>query len=259
MTTATNDTEIRAWLLGSGGGFPSHRLTCCALIRRGDQALMIDAGTGVWGVFERRELLDGVDTINVILTHFHLDHLIGLSSFPNMSPRREVKIWGPGRALYYTDTRTILERMLTGPFLAKGWDLTAIAAQIGEIREGNFSLAGFHISARTQLLHSDPTVAFRIEDRMCYCTDTALDLANIRFAAGCPTLVHEAWYTGPTPDGRATHSSAAEAGRMARESGASNLVLIHVNPCGDTVALGAEARTIFPAAVVGEDMMEIPM
>ena len=46
---------LKAWLLGSGGWIPTaERETACALLRRGDDALVLDAGTGLAAPRRRR-------------------------------------------------------------------------------------------------------------------------------------------------------------------------------------------------------------
>ncbi|MGD2114802.1 MAG: MBL fold metallo-hydrolase, partial [Acidobacteriota bacterium] len=71
--------------LGTNGYIPTHgRQTMCFLVRFEDRALLLDAGTGVARLLEPRvrELLEGVEQLDVILSHFHLDHVIGLSYLP---------------------------------------------------------------------------------------------------------------------------------------------------------------------------------
>src|SRR5437588_410003 len=70
-------------ILGGGGWFPAQgRQTACALLRDGDSAILIDAGTGVGRLVEQPELLDGIEQLDILLTHFHLDHIAGLASTP---------------------------------------------------------------------------------------------------------------------------------------------------------------------------------
>jgi ribonuclease BN (tRNA processing enzyme) len=57
-------------ILGGGGWFPAYdRQTACALLRHRDSAIMIDAGTGAGRLVERPELLDGVERLDIVLTH----------------------------------------------------------------------------------------------------------------------------------------------------------------------------------------------
>ena len=94
-------------LLGSGGGIQTQsRCTCSALFRCEDKGLLVDAGTGVSHLVTQPPLLEGVNELAVVLTHFHLDHLVGLSYLPSLSPRRPISIYGPGQtALCAIDRR----------------------------------------------------------------------------------------------------------------------------------------------------------
>ena len=77
-------TEVR--LLGSGGWIPtSRRATCSALVRDDDHALAIDAGTGIGHLVEDPGLLEGIRRMDIVLTHFHLDHVVGLAYLPALS------------------------------------------------------------------------------------------------------------------------------------------------------------------------------
>jgi ribonuclease BN (tRNA processing enzyme) len=241
-------------LLGSGGWIPtSRRETCCAMARDGDRVLLIDAGTGLHRLVENPGLLAGVEGIDIVLTHFHLDHVAGLSYLPALpSPPT---VWGPGELLYGTPTAEILDRLLGRPLFAAPLD--ALTEEVHEIPGEPFEAAGMKISTRMQRLHSDPTLALRIGDAFTYCTDTAADEGNAEFAAGSGLLFHEAWHATASTDDE-IHTAAGEAGRIASAAGVERLVLIHVNPLqsSDEELLGA-ARAEFAAAEVGEDLVPL--
>jgi ribonuclease BN (tRNA processing enzyme) len=242
-----------ALLLGSGGWIPtSRRETCCAYLRQGDYALLIDAGTGVQRLIEEPDLLAGVQSLGIILTHFHLDHVAGLSYLPAL-PLRPT-LWGPGEAVAGAPTTEILGRLFGSPlFAATAYDL----ADVEEIPAGDFEIGPFSIATRVQRLHTDPTLALRIAGALTYCTDTAADPGNIEFADGSGLLLHEAWYPRAATDDQ-THSAAGEAGRIAREAGADRLVLIHVNPLQRSdEELARPARAEFPNVSVGEDRVAL--
>jgi ribonuclease BN (tRNA processing enzyme) len=240
-------------LLGSGGWIPSaRRETCSALLRDGEDAVLIDAGTGVSRLLEQPALLDGVGTLEVVLTHFHLDHVVGLAYLPALTC--DARVWGPGEWLYERRTEDILRRLLDPPLFAA--DVGDFVSQIGEIGADGIALGGVRLDVRVQELHPQPTLALRRGDEFAYCTDTAVDSGNIEFAAGVRTLYHEAWHAQAETDDR-THTASGEAGRVAREAGAGELVLIHVSPLlTDDEALLAPARAEFGATAVGVDLQE---
>lgn len=245
---------MTAILLGSGGWIPtSRRETCCAYLREGDRVLLIDAGTGIQRLVENPALIAGAESVDIVLTHFHLDHVAGLSYLPALPTRPT--IWGPGETLVGAPTAAILDRLFGSPLF--GAVLGEITAAVHEIPAEPFDVAAFEISSRVQRLHTDPTLALRVGDALTYCTDTAADPGNADFAAGTRLLLHEAWYAQASTDD-ATHTAAGEAGRIARDAGVDRLVLIHVNPLQRSdEELAAEARAEFTEASVGQDLVPL--
>src|SRR5687767_10317490 len=103
-------------LLGSGGWIPtSKRETCAAFVRHGPHVLLIDAGTGIQRLVEQSDLLAGVESVDIVLTHFHLDHVVGLSYLPALALPEPPTIWGAGKRLAGVPTGSVLERLLGPP------------------------------------------------------------------------------------------------------------------------------------------------
>jgi ribonuclease BN (tRNA processing enzyme) len=243
-------------LLGSGGWIPTtRRATCSALIRRDGHALLIDAGTGISRLVENNKHLDGVRSTDVVLTHFHLDHIIGLSYLPALPLPEPPRVHGPGEQLYGAPTRDILRRLVGPPLF--GLDIDALVSDVREVGEGDFEAGPFRMTARVQRHHNDPTLALRLDDVLAYCTDTSYDEGNTGFAKAARVLFHEAWYTEDAPRSEAHHSSAREAAEIARRAGVGRLVLIHLGPDADEERLGREARSVFEAATVGSDLLRL--
>ncbi len=79
--------EIVITILGARGSVPTEGegmlefggTTSCVLVRAGDRAIFLDAGTGIMNAPEV-----GDSHISILLTHPHLDHLLGLPFFPYM-------------------------------------------------------------------------------------------------------------------------------------------------------------------------------
>jgi ribonuclease BN (tRNA processing enzyme) len=229
-------------ILGGGGWFPAHgRETACALLRDGGNAIMIDAGTGVGRLIERPELIEGVGRLDIVLTHFHLDHIAGLAYLSACARGAEVVIWGPGRLLYGSPTATILERMLHEPIHPMPLEEQGI--EVRDLPAGDLELGERALSTRRQERHSAPSLGLRFGDCLAWITDTAFDPQSGPFAAGCAVLAHEAWCTSAKPRNPDIHSSAAQASQVAAAAGAEQLVLIHLPPFEASVeALVAEAE-----------------
>lgn len=217
--------------------------------------LLIDAGTGIQRFVERPDLLERVERVDLVLTHFHLDHVIGLSYLPALPIRPT--LWGPGRLLLDVSTESILERLLDPPLFAA--PLETMVEEVREVPREELDLGEFSVANRIQHRHSAATLALRVGDAVTYCTDTALDPGNVGFAAGSHLLLHEAWYAEDSSDDE-THTAAGDAARIAREAAVAHLGLIHVNPLEESDdALAAAARTEFAQAEVGVDLAPLPL
>lgn len=246
-----------ALLLGSGGWMPtSRRETCSTLVRSGRRALILDAGTGLSRLAEEPHLLSGVEAVDIVLTHFHLDHVVGLAYLPGLDLPAPARLHAPGRWLYGTSSRAILERLVEPPLFALGID--RLVDSVAEIDPRGIEAGPFSIEVRAQHEHDGPTAALRLGDALTYCTDTAVDEGNAALARGCHALLHEAWCTHDArPTEPRTHSSALEAAELAAAAGVDELVMIHIRPGSDEAALAAEARGAMPAATVGSDLQEL--
>jgi ribonuclease BN (tRNA processing enzyme) len=245
-------------LLGSGGWIPtSRRETCCALLRDGPHALVIDAGTGVHRLLEQHELLEGVESADLVLTHFHLDHVVGLAYLSALQLPEPPTIWAAGQRLAGVPAGALLERLLSDPFFSA--PLAEVAASVRELERDEHEIGPYRIATRIQKLHAVPTLALRVGDLLTYCTDTAPDPGNIGFAAGSRVLLHDAWYAQATSDD-GNHSAGGDAGRIASEAGVQQLALIHVNPLQDAdEPLAASAQEEFAGAEVGVDLAAITL
>jgi ribonuclease BN (tRNA processing enzyme) len=240
---------VQITLLGSGGWIPTaERETCCALLRSERHGLLIDAGTGLRRLVERPALLAGLERLDIVLTHFHLDHVAGLSYLPALGLRPAV--WGGGRRIADHSTAELLERLLGRPLFPVPPE--TLFEAVDDIPEGPLELGPFTIETRVQRRHADPTLALRIGG-LVYCTDTGSDPEAAAFTAGAEVLFHDAW----TPEaGDDNHASAAEAAAIAAAAGAERLVLIHVNPLTPAADLLSAARAVFPATTLGADLQE---
>jgi ribonuclease BN (tRNA processing enzyme) len=237
--------EVR--LLGTGGWLPTdERETACMYVRSGPDLLLLDAGTGARRLITEPELLDGVERLHVVLSHFHLDHVMGLAALAGLELDRE--IWMPARLLAGLPADEVFERLVDPPFFT-GTDVVGTPREL----DGDRELGPFRIEIRVQPQHPGMTIAVKVDGRLAYCTDTAYDSENVEFARGASVLLHESFWPGDTTDDPG-HTAAGEAGRLAAEAGVERLVLVHVNPeGGDDGELAASARARFAPVEVGRD------
>jgi ribonuclease BN (tRNA processing enzyme) len=246
---------MRAWILGTAGWMPAAgRATTCVLVRDGDRALVLDAGTGASRLVWEAKLLDGVARLDVLLTHFHLDHVCGLLYLPGTG--LPVRVHAPGSWLYGTPSARLLDPVLRAPVSPF---TSAEPFEIRELDPGEDEIAGFPVSLRAQPRHWAPTAGIRIGDSLALVTDTAFDEASAGFVAGVRHLLHEAWSTSQHPSGPEGDATAAQAGQVAAAGEVGRLTLVHLHPRADPAALERDARTAFEAAEVGVDGRELTL
>ncbi len=244
-------------ILGGGGWLPAHgRHTATALLRRADAAIVIDAGTGVARLMEQPELMEGVRRLDIILTHFHLDHIAGLAYLPSLGLCEQTAVWGPGELLYGTPTEALLDRVSSEPFHPVSLDQQDI--EVRDIPSGLLELEGVRMRHRRQGHHTSPTLGLRFDDELAWITDTAYDPESIEFIRGCHTLAHEAWFTTSNPRNPGIHTSAAQAGQVAAAAGVQQLILIHLPPFEESLEpLLSEARRHFDSVLAGVDGLSL--
>jgi ribonuclease BN (tRNA processing enzyme) len=241
-------------VLGGGGWLPAHsRHTATALLRNGQAAVMLDAGTGVARLLEHPELLDGVNRLDILLTHFHLDHIAGLAYLPSLGLCEQTTIWGPGKLLYDVSTHELLDRVSHEPFHPV--PLAQQDIEVRDLPEGEVELGSVRLHHRRQGHHSAPTLGFRFGDELAWVTDTAYDEESVQLAAGCRLLAHEAWFTSQAPRNPEIHASAAQAAGVAAQAEVQRLMLIHLPPFqAELTPLLEEAQRGFAQTTLADEL-----
>ncbi|MFP5260750.1 MAG: ribonuclease Z [Blastocatellia bacterium] len=95
---------------------------------------------------------------------------------------------------------------------------------------------------------------------VAYCTDTRPFAGSVELARGADLLIHEATYTQELKEEAREygHSTAEQAGRVARDSGAGRLLITHFSTrYPDATPLLEEARAVFPNTVMAQDLVEL--
>lgn len=225
------------------------RETTCVLLRQDQDALLLDAGTGLRRLVTDPALLAGVRRLDIALTHFHLDHVCGLAYTPAL--QLIPTVWAPGRWLYGMPSAELLDPLRSAPLSPFTHE------SLGEVRElepGEQVIGNFGVSARAQPKHWAPTAGFRVHDALALITDTAYDPGSAILARNMTHLLHEAWSSSDEPIAAEGDATAAQAGQIAGAAHARRLTLAHINPRGvDERLLLADARRHVPDVLVGQD------
>jgi ribonuclease Z len=207
----------------------------------------------------RRVGVDFNTLSDLILTHFHPDHVSGV-------PTLLMNMWLLGRkpplniyGLHHTLDR--IESLMDSYDWSHWPNFFPVAFY--RLPEQDMILVlestEFRVFA-SPVCHLLPTIGLRIECResnkvLAYSCDTEPCPQVVKLAGGADVLIHEA--TGPG----AGHSTASQAAGIAREAKVSNLYLIHY-PTGDFDGrkLVKEAQNVYEGKVfLAEDFLEIDL
>jgi phosphoribosyl 1,2-cyclic phosphodiesterase len=217
--------------------------TSCVSVQ-GDEPghiLVLDAGSGI----RRLGLAIGpeVTRIDLLLSHLHLDHIVGLGFFaPLFREDVGITIWGPPAA---TTLEERLGRYLSPPlFPVRLRDLPSTYA-LREVPSGPFAAGPFTVSAEA-VIHPDPAVGYRVEEgarSLAYLPDHEPALgpafpsdpawtSGAGVAGGADLVIHDAQYTAAEYRDRVGwgHSSVDDAVAFADLVGARRLALFHHDP-----------------------------
>jgi ribonuclease Z len=244
-------------ILGSSWAVPSpgHENTHMAICGQEGVVLIDCPGTPSISLAKADISLDSIT--DVIITHFHPDHVGGV-------PLLLMNMWMLGRqaALRIYGLHHCLER-LEDTMSFFHWDnwpnFFPVAFHRLPERERVQVMAkkDFNIYA-SPVRHVVPTIGLRIENsngakKVAYSCDTEPCPSMVRLAQGADVLIHEA--TGTIVG----HSSASQAGSIAREAGVDRLLLIHYKTKEiQAKSLIEQARETYPGEVaLARDLMEI--
>jgi ribonuclease BN (tRNA processing enzyme) len=187
-----------------------------------------------------------------LLSHFHLDHIIGFFWIAAALQGKEIDVYGqPG-------TEKAITTLIDRPFFPTPIMQQHLKLRINEIDPGRTRIADLVVEC-DYLKHSDPVYGYRINN-ISYCTDTMPCRNSVKLSRDADLLIHESAFS--EAKARGSHSKPSEAAQIASEANAKKLVLFHFDANTyrlreDKVEAGISARRIFPNTVVAEDLMEI--
>lgn len=245
---------MRLLFLGTAGYHPNERrqTTCLMLPEAG---IVLDAGTGMFRV--RKHLQ--TSTLDILLSHAHLDHVVGLTYLPGVLWEKNIsrvtvhgdaaKLAAIRQHLFATDLFPLAPSYTPQP-------LTASSFSIGDVRLSHFALK-----------HPGGSIGYRLDwpDRsLVFVTDTTAAGKNspyLEMTRGADLLVHECNFRDEQVQWaeQTGHSCVTQVAELAAAAGVKRLVLTHFSAHDETddpVGLQT-ARNIFPQVDASFDGMAI--
>jgi ribonuclease Z len=247
----------RLIFLGSSNAIPTenHENTHMALVGEKTTLLIDCAGNPVLRLPQAGIGFDQIS--DLILTHFHPDHVTGV-------PLLLMNMWLMGRQhplnIYGLPHTVDRMEILMDSYGWANWP-NFFPVYFNRLPEEELTLVISHEEFRvfsSPVRHMIPTVGLRIEfaasgKKLAYSCDTEPCPEVVRLSSGTDVLVHEA------AGASLGHSSAAQAGEIARQAEVNELYLIHYNTSNANInELIEEARENFQGKVgLASDFMEL--
>lgn len=217
---------MRLHCLGTVGYHPNdERHTSCYYLP--ESGILLDGGTGA---FRLAELIE-TDTLDVLLSHAHLDHTFGLTFLLDVlfqRPVKKLRIWAESDKIAAIRDHLFHELIFPAPLNAE-W--------VAIDDKPEFEINGVKVTWRPQD-HPGGSVAYRLDfpngKRLVYATDTTGDKSDehTAWSKDADLLMHECYFRDSAEEWaiKTGHSWTTRVADVAALSNPKKLLLTHINP-----------------------------
>lgn len=227
--------QITVW--GVRGSFPAPSPDCmeyggntvCTALEHEGHTVILDAGTGLARLGRSLAGRTDVKRLDILLSHFHMDHILGLFSFPPFfNPDMDIHLYGaPGLEQY-------LERLIGPPFWPLGIGTFPARPVLHEIPAGtDFALDGLSVTTMPGN-HPGGSLLYRLEGEgrtLTYALDCETDetafSALAGFARGSDLLIWDASFTRSDLRPGWGHSTWEQGLELGRAAGVGQVLMTH--------------------------------
>lgn len=212
---------------------------CTAIVADQEEKIIVDTGTGIINLGHHLLKNKGEKPLelHILLTHFHLDHIMGLPFFPPLlSPEANIHFYS---AQPVEETERLLRGFMSGRYFPLDFIDTQAAKTFRQLSGEPFSIGGIEVETH-QLIHPQGSLAFKFKDGtrtfvLAMDTEhphTGLDDKLVEYCRDIDVLVYDAMFT---PEDYAFrrgwgHSTWLEGTKVAQAAAVKQLVLSHFSP-----------------------------
>lgn len=220
--------------------------TPCVEIRLGERLFVIDAGTGIIPL-GKAIAADAPETVDILFSHLHLDHVTGLSFFaPAFGPKRTIRTWCGN--LGGESAAATLDRLYSPPLFPVTLDMFPARFEHRGFSSGETLRFEDGSTVRTvPLKHPSGATGYRFDHggrAVCFVSDIEHEdpwppPALESFVAGADLVIFDAMFSeAEYTRCKGWGHSTLEAGlRLCDKAGVKEFAAFHHNPAHDDAAL----------------------
>lgn len=205
--------------LGTNGWYDTETgNTVCVLIKSDKYHIILDAGNGLYKI---DHYCKKKKPAYLFLSHFHLDHIIGLHILNKVKCISTLHIFGPD------GTKNILRKLINNPYTMPISQIP-FTIELYELPKEK-KKSPFSVDA-IPLIHSSLTLGFRIELNgkvISYCPDTGYCENAVELSRNADILITECAYKSGQQSKKWPHLNPETAARIAKQATTKRLALTH--------------------------------
>jgi ribonuclease BN (tRNA processing enzyme) len=244
---------MKVIFLGTNGWYDTETgNTVCVLVETKNEYVIFDAGNGFYKI---DKYITKRKPIYLLLSHYHLDHVIGLHALAKFAFKQGIDIYGP------PGLKTLFKEVINTPYTIPIYRLK-MRIGLNEVLRPGLLPAGI---AYKPLKHSVPCYGYRLYSEgkaIAYCTDTGICDNLFYLAKEADLLIAECSFKKGQKNNAWPHLNPESAAKVAKESKAKKLALMHFDArlylnFKDRLEAGKESRKTFNHTLVGRDNLKV--
>ena len=215
--------------------------TCVAVETTEGRLVVLDCGSGMRPLGASL-LPEPPAEIDVLLTHMHLDHVMGLGFFGPLFMNKTLRIWGP--RLGDVPLADRLAAYLGPPLFPMPFADIPVTLEVTEVERDTWQIGGLTVTS-APVQHPGGALGYRLEEggrSLVFIPDNELGLdadAGVELATGADVLLHDAQYTDaeyPSKVGWG-HSSLSDFAAFVQRTEPARALMFHHDPAHDDARL----------------------
>lgn len=247
---------MKVIFLGTNGWYDTETgNTTCILIEAEDYFIILDAGNGFYKI-DQYITSTSKKPIYLFLSHFHLDHIVGLHILNKFDFSQGMRIYGQA------GTKDILHTIINEPYTVPFAKLP-FEVEVYELSEGLHNIP-FSVECKF-LLHSSKCMGYRFEldgKIITYIPDTGICENAIELSENANLLITECSFKIGQRNTEWQHLNPEDAAQIAKDARAKNLALVHFDAniyrsLEERIEMQEKMKKVFKNLIVTFDNMEM--